>query len=90
MSRFSTLKEASREIKCSVPTLRAWTKHGMPVHHFGWLVRVDLEEVLAWLETYKPQRRLALEQARVATSTERTTPAALKHVPSPRPLSQKR
>jgi len=51
-----TADELAAVYKVKKPTIRLWTRQGMPHLNCGRLVRFDAEQVRAWFEAKQQQR----------------------------------
>jgi excisionase family DNA binding protein len=51
-----TLSEAARLARVSPRTVTNWVRRGLPVMREGRVVRVDRQELLAWLARHRKER----------------------------------
>lgn len=59
---FLSAKSVARTLDVPLPTVRFWTRIGMPCHRFGRLTRYRLSAVVAWLEERGDKRLESIRQ----------------------------
>lgn len=59
---YLSAKSVARTLDVPLPTVRFWTRIGMPCHRFGRLTRYRLSTVVAWLEERGDKRLESIRQ----------------------------
>jgi len=68
--KWSTAKETAAFFKVKVPTVRVWTRQGVPYLRCGRLVRFEMESVERWLRERAAQASQASDVSDIVVSGE--------------------
>jgi excisionase family DNA binding protein len=66
-----TVQEVAAIYRVKVPTIRLWTRNGLPHLKAGRLVRFDAQKVLEWLEKKQEGNSVAVVHQETSTSSDK-------------------